>query len=482
MKEKIYKYIEEKDKKVSTQEIIEQFFHVYDQYPPQMETIVESMLIDDPRFVRNEIGEWFIQKKHEKQNLTDVTFSIVEIETIPVDSKREVSVLLAIARVKNNKLISQQIYSLEIPVEYSPRLKYQISQLQQEFTTNFSFNQNAAQIYQNLENTILISYSSAKALTILNYFFRNQLGVELDTEMISLVNLARKLIPGTKIKSIEDFASALSISFHSPTDLNSRINLMSEILITFLQKFEQLNIQTVTDLREFIEKTEVWVDFSNYNFNHDYIKNLPQQPGVYLMKNKQGKIFYVGKAKNLRARVASYFVNRYEMDEKGRLILERIADLDYEPVGSELEAFLLENRYINELQPSLNIQVKIHPLDFSKYRTKQIILFLPGITECEIVLFFIDGIGNMRRVLIDRLKPNWQALKQEMKQLFFNAHSKKSNFFAEQIEIFWRWFSVQQDQINFIDIANCGNLDACMKQVKKYCGDDQLFLDKIFYR
>ena len=77
MKEKIYKYIIEKNSTVTTQEIIEQFFHVYDQYPPQMETIVESMLDNDPRFVRDEIGEWFIPKKHEEQDLAEISFSIV---------------------------------------------------------------------------------------------------------------------------------------------------------------------------------------------------------------------------------------------------------------------------------------------------------------------------------------------------------------------------------------------------------------------
>jgi len=482
MKEKIYKYIIEKNSTVTTQEIIEQFFHVYDQYPPQIETIVESMLKDDPRFVRNEIGEWYIQKKHEQQSLAEISFSIVEIEAIPIDSKREVPVLLGIAPVKNLKLSSLQIFSLEIPAQYSPQLKMKIEQLQENFTVAQAFNRNAEAIYQNLEKTIIISYTPSKVMAIMNYFFRNQVGLELEPESISMVNLTRKLIPGIKIRSIEDIANSLSISFHSPLDLNTRLNLSSEILITFLQEFKQLNIQTLRDLREFIEGTKTWIDFSNYNFNESYIKDFPAAPGVYLMKDKPGQIFYVGKAKNLKKRVESYFVNRFEMDEKEKTILERIFDLTYEQVGSELEALLLENRYINEFQPDLNTQVKIHPLDLSKYQGRQIILFLPAKTEDEIVLFFVNGVDNMGRAVINRLKPNCQALKREMKHFFFDSPQKNSSFSAEQIEILWRWFAVQQEKINFIDIATCGNLDACVELVKKYCGDDRLFLDKIFYR
>jgi hypothetical protein len=482
MKEKIYKYIVEKDRKVSTQEIIEKFFHVYDHYPPQMETIVESMLNDDPRFVRDEIGEWHVQKKHKSQNLPDVVFSIVEIEAIPIDLKREIPVLLGIAQLKNMKLISQQIFSLDIAAEYSPQLKQRIDNLLADQSPDHIFSQNAEQIYRKLDKTIVVSYAPSKVVTIINYFFRNQMGLELETETISLVNLARKLIPGIKIKSIEDIANSLSISFHSPLDLNSRLNLLAEILFTFLQEFKQLNIQTLWDLKEFIERTRVWVDFSNYNFNNDYIKNLPQKPGVYLMKDRQGRIFYVGKAKNLKSRIDNYFINRFEMDEKGKSILERIFDLTYEQVSSELEALLLENRYINEFQPGLNTQLKIHPLDISKYKKKRIILFLPGTTENEIVLFFVDGVDNMGRATINRLKPNWQALKREVNHFFFDPPNKKSSFSVEQTEILWRWFAVQHEKINFIDIATCGNLDACVELVKKYCADDRLFLDKIYYR
>lgn len=482
MKEKIYNYIKEKDRGVASPEISEKFFHVLGQSPPGMDRIIEAMLQDDPRFVRDETGKWHVQKKTAEQSLAELEFSIVEIETLPIDSKREIPVLLGIALVKNEKIISHQIFSLEIPAQYSSQIKNKINQLQENLTADQPFNCKAEAIYQNLDKTIIIGYAPSKVISILNYFFRNQLGLELETETISLVNLARKLIPGIKIKSIEDIANSLSISFLSPLDLNTRLNLSSEIMITFLQELNHQNIQSLTAFKDFIERTTAWVDFSNYHFNHDYIKNLPQQAGVYFMKDNLGQIFYVGKAKNLRSRVESYFVNRFEMDEKSRSILTSIVDLTYESVGSELEALLLENCYINEFQPALNTQVKIHPLDLSKYQTKRIILFLPGLTEDEIVLFFVSGVANMERATINRLKPNWEALKREMKHFFFDPQKKESSFSIDQIEILWRWFAVQNEQINFIDIATCGNLDECLELVKKYCGEERLFLDKIFYR
>jgi hypothetical protein len=170
------------------------------------------------------------------------------------------------------------------------------------------------------------------------------------------------------------------------------------------------------------------------------------------------------------------------MDEKGKSILARIVDLIYEQVGSELEALLLENRYINEFQPDLNTQLKIHPLDVSKYQRRQFIVFLPGIMEHEIVLFFVNGIEDMAQATMNRQKPNWQALQRQVKKFFFDPSEKKSHFLVDQIEIFWRWFAVQHEKINFIDMTACGNIDECLELMKKYCGDERLFLDKVYYR
>ncbi|HEX9970553.1 MAG TPA: hypothetical protein VGD14_00645, partial [bacterium] len=103
MKEKIYHYLKERDQGVTSQEISEKIFHVLGQYPPELDRIIESMLRDDSRFVRDEIGEWHVNKKDEGESFADIVFSIIEFEFIPIDSKHEVPALLGIARVKNEQ-------------------------------------------------------------------------------------------------------------------------------------------------------------------------------------------------------------------------------------------------------------------------------------------------------------------------------------------------------------------------------------------
>ncbi len=86
------------------------------------------------------------------------------------------------------------------------------------------------------------------------------------------------------------------------------------------------------------------------------LKEFPRSPGVYLMKSQDGTILYIGKAKNLRSRVRSYFTG--PKDPKTKVLVSRIETIDYLVTGSEYEALILENNLIKEYTPRYNINLK----------------------------------------------------------------------------------------------------------------------------
>ncbi|HWP78061.1 MAG TPA: excinuclease ABC subunit UvrC [Candidatus Nitrosotenuis sp.] len=83
---------------------------------------------------------------------------------------------------------------------------------------------------------------------------------------------------------------------------------------------------------------------------------IPSQPGIYLMKDAEGKIIYIGKAKNLKNRVRSYFLKN--QNYKTQKLVEKISDIEFVLTDNEAEAFLLESNMIKQYRPIFNIELK----------------------------------------------------------------------------------------------------------------------------
>jgi excinuclease ABC subunit C len=88
------------------------------------------------------------------------------------------------------------------------------------------------------------------------------------------------------------------------------------------------------------------------------IRTLPTLPGCYLYKNAEGEVIYVGKAKNLRARVRSYFLEASQANAKTGTLMREAVDLDYITVANEHEALALENNLIKQRKPRFNILLR----------------------------------------------------------------------------------------------------------------------------
>jgi excinuclease ABC subunit C len=90
----------------------------------------------------------------------------------------------------------------------------------------------------------------------------------------------------------------------------------------------------------------------------DKVKQFPAAPGVYLMKDRQGRVLYVGKAKNLRNRAGHYFTRAAAEDPRTADLVKLIADVDFIAADSEVDALLLEARLVKDVQPRFNVDLK----------------------------------------------------------------------------------------------------------------------------
>ncbi len=90
----------------------------------------------------------------------------------------------------------------------------------------------------------------------------------------------------------------------------------------------------------------------------DKARQFPQTPGVYLMLDSAGRVIYVGKAKNLRARTSTYFLPAAAADRRTQHLVEEIHDIEFLPADSEVDALLAESRLIKDVQPKYNQELK----------------------------------------------------------------------------------------------------------------------------
>src|SRR5690606_33783295 len=88
------------------------------------------------------------------------------------------------------------------------------------------------------------------------------------------------------------------------------------------------------------------------------LKKIPHKPGVYQYFDENGKILYIGKAKDLKNRVSSYFVNSQGLNGKTQVLVRKIRKIAFTIVDTEIDAWLLENSLIKKHQPRYNILLK----------------------------------------------------------------------------------------------------------------------------
>ena len=186
------------------------------------------------------------------------------------------------------------------------------------------------------------------------------------------------------------------------------------------------------------------------------IKSLPEVPGVYQYYDKQEKIIYIGKAKNLKKRVSSYF-NRILDNHKTRLLVKNINRIEHVVVDSEMDALLLENNLIKKYKPRYNILLKddkTYPWICLEKQPKPKIFFTRNITDKSKEYFGPFTSVKHLKILIQLIKETYPFLNQELNHLLKINNKESSIFLFDKHEL-----SIKQ-------LIN-GNLNFCINHLKK---------------
>ncbi|MDW7693652.1 exonuclease domain-containing protein [Flammeovirgaceae bacterium SG7u.111] len=206
------------------------------------------------------------------------------------------------------------------------------------------FHEVAKKIVEITEGCTFVAHNSNFDYNFLKAEFK-ALGYNFYRNSLCTVDLSRKLIPGMQSYSLGKLSKELGI------ELNGRHRAGGDALAT-VKIFELILKNNYDDIVESMLKIDTYSKEYHANIPQESIENLEDQTGVYYMHDKDGKVLYVGKSKNIRARVMSHFNG--SGSKLSQYLKKEVFDISYEITGSELIALLLESEEIKKYQPIYN--------------------------------------------------------------------------------------------------------------------------------
>ena len=172
-----------------------------------------------------------------------------------------------------------------------------------------------------------------------------EVGINFIRKKLCTVRLSRALMPGYRSYSLGKLCRSLDIEL---TDRHRARGDAEATTVLFNKLVRQQNAADV--FKKFLKKTSKEATLPPH-LSSSVFDGLPQAEGIYLFKNKKGKVIYVGKAKNIKKRVLGHF---YDKSDKELNLCRETADIDFELAGGELIALLMEEAAIKHYYPQYN--------------------------------------------------------------------------------------------------------------------------------
>ena len=277
--------------------------------------------------------------------------------------------------------------------------------------------------------------------------------------IISIRRLAGRLY--SNIKKLEDICRELGIVYYQDAGPEQQMDLLVTLFMHLRKACEHQGKLSIQELAEYQFSEKFSIDFGDYGFDKDFLVNLPELAGVYIMRNRQGNVIYVGKSRNLYNRVNSYFNDTITLDEKHAGIRQNVYTISIEHTGSEPEALLKEQEYISTYQPPYNTQMQVHAREHLADIDEQIV-FLPGDDPLRQRVLCVRTGRVFAFYDLYYLKPNAETI-YEIDQFFRNKKLEAN----ENFPLISTWLSANR-HLNCIQYKNVVSLKELERLIQDY--------------
>lgn len=322
-----------------------------------------------------------------------------------------------------------------------------------------------------VEGALPVAFRLPRYRSVVNRLGRMVLGKSFLKDGICLFRLGRRFFPEVDLPSIEALATQLGFSYVTERGAKAEASLYAQVLVGLLERCLEAGIASVEALLADLYPDPVPVQFEAYTFDEAYLRELPETPGVYIMRDRESRVIYVGKAVDLRSRVGSYFARRTDRPEKTQRILNRIWSMEVETVGSELAALLLEAQLIAVCKPEFNMQMDVHERSSNLGSMKNLVMILPSSEADAIDLFCLVENRPLTQLCVQQDLSNWNRISEDLGDLFFESRKMGSDLSEIErgaLEIARSWLATHKEIVNVVDVDVVGTPAEVLRVVGEY--------------
>jgi DNA polymerase-3 subunit epsilon len=358
-KEKLHAYLAAHPAGADAHELLALLFSGVGSDPELGSRIVSGILADDPNFMFDAAtGLWSVsQAARLRIPLDQADFVVVDLETAGGRPAAGSIIEVGAYRMRGGQ-IREAFESLVKPRMPIPRFITRLTSISEEMVAAAPPIEEVLPSFRAfLGDAVMVAHNAQFDHSFLDFEFRRLFGIGLLNPVLCTLRMARRLLPSIRRRRLELLAEHFGLSTAGRHRGLGDARMAAELLSIFIEIASRMGLNRLDRLLDHYSRGAAGRRVERH-IAPEVIAAIPQQAGVYLMRNQHGDLLYVGKATRLRDRVGSYFSGDTHLSGKIAELVNHVWQLETRPMRSALEAALLEARLIRELKPPYNRMLK----------------------------------------------------------------------------------------------------------------------------
>ncbi|HLU34802.1 MAG TPA: exonuclease domain-containing protein [Thermomicrobiales bacterium] len=333
--------------------------------PSLWRPLLRDVLGKDDRLIFHANGEWAIPAPDGEVAFDGTLldeFVALDVETTGLKPSRQRVIEIALVRYRDGQAESS-FETLLNPERGIPEFITKLTTISNEHVREAPiFKDVAANVVEFIGDSLIIGHNVTFDINFLNAELGRVDLPELVNERLDTMGMAVRFLKPLRKPSLDRVADAVGLSPRKIHRAGDDARLTAEVAFRLVREAQRQGVKSLDQMkasaRVVTPRVRDDVGRARAVMDRSLAHAMPKKTGVYLMKDARGEIIYVGKAKNLRDRVSSYYSQPIGYTRKMDGLIESVTRIDHEVVGSELEALLLEAQLIHRLRPRYNTALK----------------------------------------------------------------------------------------------------------------------------